>query len=91
MVFENPNVGWETHIDEDGVERTYACADVLLFTALYKEAEDIVGKSQSMELYEPSLSYHQEIIEGQKGLFLTKVQGYQGVDVEPCFGSIFHL
>lgn len=95
IVPENPNVGWETHIDEDGVERTYACADVLLFTALYKEAEDIVGKSQSMELYEPSLSYHQEIIEGQKWIVFDKgcFLGLQvlGEDVEPCFeGASFY-
>lgn len=95
IVPENPNIGWETHIDEDGVERTYACADVLLFTALYKEAEDIVGKSQSMELYEPSLSYHQEIIEGQKWIVFDKgcFLGLQvlGEDVEPCFeGASFY-
>lgn len=89
IVPENPNISWESHIDEDGVERTYACADVLIFTALYAEAGDIVGKSQSMELYEPSLKYHQAIFEGQKyivfdeGCFL----GLQvlGDDVEPCF------
>lgn len=95
IVPENPNVSWETHIDEDGVERTYACADVLLFTALYKEAENIVGKSQSMELYEPSLSYHQEIIEGQKWIVFDKgcFLGLQvlGEDVEPCFeGASFY-
>ena len=89
IVPENPNIGWEQHLDDDGVERTYACADVLIFTALYVEAGDIVGKSQSMELYEPSLKYHQAIQDGQKyivfdeGCFL----GLQvlGDDVEPCF------
>lgn len=97
IVPENPNVSWEPHLDEDGVERTYACADVLIFTALYAEAGDIVGKSQSMELYEPSLKYHQAIHDGQKfivfdeGCFL----GLQvlGDDVEPCFegASFFEL
>lgn len=38
------NFAWETHLDEDGVERTYACTDVLLFSALYPEASEIVGK-----------------------------------------------
>jgi hypothetical protein len=38
------NFAWEQHLDEDGIERTYACTDVLLFTALYPEASDIVGK-----------------------------------------------
>jgi len=45
IVPENPNISWEQHIDEDGVTRTYACSDVLIFTALYKEANEIIGKS----------------------------------------------
>ena len=44
IVPENPNVAWETHLDEDGVERTYACVDVLIFTGLYTEANNIIGK-----------------------------------------------
>ena len=55
IVPENPNFAWEKHKDEDGIEREYACFDVLLFTALYDEASEIIGKSQSMELYEPSI------------------------------------
>lgn len=94
IVPENYNLAWEAHVDEDGVERIYACVDVIIFTALYKEANDIVGKSQSMELYEPSLQYHKQIIEGQQyivfdaGCFL----GLQvlGNEVEPCFeGAAF--
>lgn len=94
IVPENPHLQWEEHKDEDGVARTYACVDVLIFTALYKEASDIIGKAQSMELYEPSLQYHREIIHGQQyivfdeGCFL----GLQvlGKDVEPCFeGAAF--
>ena len=92
---ENPNVTWESHLDDDGVERLYACADVLIFTALYKEAAEIVGKSQSMELYAPSLKYHEAIVKGQRyivfdeGCFL----GLQvlGDNVEPCFeGASFY-
>ena len=95
IVPESPNISWETHVDEDGVERTYACADVLIFTAIYKEASDIVGKSQSMELYAPSLKYHEAIIKGRRfivfdeGCFL----GLQvlGDNVEPCFeGASFY-
>ncbi len=95
IVPEQPNVSWETHLDEDGVERTYACADVLIFTAIYKEASDIVGKSQSMELYGPSLKYHEAIVKGKRyivfdeGCFL----GLQvlGDKVEPCFeGASFY-
>lgn len=94
IVPENSHLQWEEHEDEDGVVRTYACVDVLIFTALYKEASDIIGKAQSMELYEPSLQYHREIIHGQQyivfdeGCFL----GLQvlGKDVEPCFeGAAF--
>ena len=94
IVPENPHLQLEEHEDEDGVVRTYACVDVLIFTALYKEASDIIGKAQSMELYEPSLQYHREIIHGQQyivfdeGCFL----GLQvlGKDVEPCFeGAAF--
>ena len=95
IVPENPHFAWEPHIDEDGVERIYACTDVYIFTALYDEAADIIGKSQSMELYEPSLHYHRAIIKGQQyivfdeGCFL----GLQvlGDAVEPCFeGAAFY-
>ena len=89
IVPENPNIAWETHVDKDGVERTYACADVLLFTALYKEASEIVDKPQSMEIYPPSIKANWQFINGQRyyvfeeGCFL----GLQvlGDEVEPCF------
>ena len=48
IVPETVNFAWEKHLDEDGVEREYACCDVLIFTALYEEANEIVGKAQSM-------------------------------------------
>ena len=95
IVPENPNIAWETHLDEDGTERTYACADVLIFTALYEEASEIVGKSQSMELFRPSLKYHEAIIKNRRfivfdeGCFL----GLQvlGDNTEPCFeGASFY-
>ena len=94
VVPESPNFAWETHVDEDGVEREYACVDVLLYTSLYQEAEQIPGKSQSMELYAPSIKGEWEIVEGKKlfkytdGCFL----GLQvlGDKVEPCFeGAAF--
>lgn len=95
IVPENPNVAWEDFLDDDGVTRTYACADVLIFTALYEEANEIIGKSQSMELYAPSLKYHEAIIHNRRfvvfddGCFL----GLQvlGDKVEPCFeGASFY-
>ena len=95
IVPENPNVAWEPYLDDDGITRTYACADVLIFTALYEEANKIVGKSQSMELYRPSLTYHEAIVKGRRyvvfdtGCFL----GLQvlGDNTEPCFeGASFY-
>ena len=95
IVPENPNVAWEQFLDDDGVTRTYACTDVLIFTALYEEAKEIIGKSQSMELYAPSLKYHEAIIHNKRfivfddGCFL----GLQvlGDTVEPCFeGASFY-
>lgn len=95
IVPENPNVAWEPFLDTDGIERIYACADVLIFTALYEEANEIVGKSQSMELYRPSLTYHEAIVKGRRyivfdtGCFL----GLQvlGDNTEPCFeGASFY-
>ncbi|MBQ4122238.1 hypothetical protein IJD44_00715 [bacterium] len=66
IVPERHNFAWEAHKDEDGVERIYACADVFIYTALYDEATTIVGKSQSMELYEPSITGDWSIINGEK-------------------------
>lgn len=95
IVPETNNFAWEKHLDEDGVEREYACVDVLIFTSLYSEANEIVGKAQSMELFEPTLKYHFEVINGVKwavlddGCFL----GLQvlGDNVEPCFeGAAFY-
>ena len=94
IVPENYNLAWERHLDEDGVEREYACVDVLIFTALYKEANEIVGKAQSMEIYESSMKGSWKYINGKRlyeftdGCFL----GLQvlGEDVEPCFeGAAF--
>ena len=95
FVPETNNFAWEKHLDEDGVEREYACCDTYLFTALYPEASEIVGKGQSMELYAPTIQYHFAVIKGQKyvvfehGSFL----GLQvlGDFVEPCFeGASFY-
>lgn len=95
IVPENPNISWEKFLDDDGIEREYACCDVLIFSALYDETKEIVGKSQSMELYPPSITGKWVIIEGKKlykyeeGVFL----GLQilGDSVEPCFeGAAFY-
>ena len=91
---QDMNFAWEKHVDEDGVEREYACVNVYYYTALYEEAGEIDGKGQSMELYRKSVVGTWKIIDGrqwyvfEKGSFL----GLQvlGDDVEPCFeGAAF--
>lgn len=94
IVPAEPNVTWEAHLDEDGVERTYACVDVLIYTGLYSEAHDIIGKGQSMELYRPSIKGDWKIISGRKYFVFSEGQflGLQvlGDSVEPCFqGAAF--
>jgi len=94
IVPENPHFAWEKHMDEDGVEREYACVDILLFTALYSEAEDIVGKAQSMELYDKSIEGEWIEVDGQKCFSFTRAcfLGLQilGEETEPCFeGAAF--
>ena len=84
-----PNFAWEKHEDENGKVRDYACFDVLYYTALYGDANEIAGKGQSMELYRNTLKGAWQYIEGKKayvfsdGCFL----GLQvlGDEVEPCF------
>ena len=96
IVPENPNFAWEKHLDVDGVERTYACTDVYLFTGLYKqEAFDIIQKSQSMELYADSIEGEWQFINGKRFFVFTEGRflGLQalGEDYEPCFeGAAFY-
>lgn len=97
LVMENPNFAWEDHLDEDGVIRTYACADVIYYTALYPEAKLIPGCSQSMEIWRDNLVGEWKVwpedgepyYDFQKGCLL----GLQvlGSLVEPCFeGAAFY-
>ena len=94
IVPENPNLTWEDHEDEDGIIRTYACVDVLIFTGLYAEANAIVGKSQSMEIYPPSITGAWKIINGKK-YYVFETGHFLGLQVlgdttEPCFeGAAF--
>lgn len=95
IVPENPNASWESHLDTDGITREYLCTDVLIFTALYKEANEIVSKPQSMEIYEPTMKGSWQIIEGRKYFVFTEGSflGLQvlGDEVEPCFeGAAFY-
>lgn len=96
IVPENPNFAWEKHVDCDGIEREYACSDVILFTALYPEANLIIDKPQSMEIYPKDLEGEWMISpEDGEPYFLFKkgrLLGLQilGDEVEPCFeGAAF--
>ena len=87
---------WEKHLDSDGVEREYACTDVLLYTAIYKkEALDIVSSAQSMELYADAIDGDWQYINGKRYFVFTDgcFLGLQalGTDFEPCFeGAAFY-
>ena len=94
VVPEDPNLIWEKHLDEDGIEREYVCADVLLFTGIYPEANEIPGKSQSMEIYPPSIKGAWQVIDGRRVYVYTEgcFLGLQalGDTTDPCFeGSEF--
>lgn len=71
IVPENPNFAWEEHEDEDGIVRTYACADVFLFTTLYAEATAIIERPQSMELYVKTLKGSWQYIDGKRYFVYT--------------------
>jgi phage shock protein A len=94
---QDMNFAWEKHLDEDGVEREYACVNVYYYTALYEEAGEICGKGQSMELYKKSVKGDWQIINGKRYYVFEKASflGLQvlGDDVEPCFegASFFAL
>lgn len=96
VISADPNFAWETHLDEDDVEREYACADVILYTALYPEANLISGKSQSMEIHRAGLTGEWKIWDGDKQPYYQFHKGHLlglqvlGDEVEPCFeGSAF--
>lgn len=96
LVAAEPNFAWEDHMDSDGVVRTYACADVLYYTALYPEAKLIPGCSQSMEIWRENLEGEWKIWEdGEPYYHFYKgcLLGLQvlGTLVEPCFeGAAFY-
>lgn len=89
VVPENYNFKWEKHLDNDGVEREYACVDVLIYTGLYQEATSIVGSPQSMELWEPSIKGKWGFVDGKRCYIFEDASflGLQvlGQEVEPCF------
>lgn len=95
VVPQEPNFAWEKHVDDDGVEREYACVDVLYYTGLYGEAGTIPGKAQSMELYAPSIKGEWKILNGKRCYVYSDAcfLGLQalGNGTEPCFeGAAFY-
>ena len=95
IVPENYNLKWESHLDEDGISRVYACVDVLLFTALYREAESISTKALSMEIYAQSIRGEWKYVDGRRWYVFDegKCLALQvlGDAVEPCFeGAAFY-
>lgn len=91
------NFAWEDHLDVDGVTRTYACSDVLLFTGLYPEAKLIPDESQSMEIFRGNLKGEWRISEEDNQPYYHFLQGclvglqVLGQEVEPCFeGAAFY-
>lgn len=97
LVAADPNFAWEDHLDPDGEIRTYACADVVYYTALYPEAKLIAGSSQSMEIWRGNLEGEWKIWpdDGEPYYHFYKgcLLGLQvlGTMVEPCFeGAAFY-
>ena len=94
VVPQEPEIEWVKHVDEDGIEREYASCAVYVYTALYQEANKIVGKSHSMELYPPSIKGEWIYAKGRKMFKFTDGAFYGlqvlGDLVEPCFeGAAF--
>ena len=91
------NFAWENYLDEDGVERSYACFDVILWTRYYEEANKIIGQPQSMEL-DPTSIDGTWVLDPDTGVpyFVythAELLGFcvLGEDVEPCFeGASFY-
>ncbi len=92
---DSMNFQWELMLDPDGVYRTYACADLILWTARYPEAKKIVGKSHSMELNPKTISGEFKVIDGEEYFNINHAEFFGlcvlGDNVEPCFeGSSFY-
>ena len=88
-------LGWETHVDSDGVEREYAVFSIFLHTNYFKAANKIVGNPQSMELDPESIEGEWVQMEDEMEYFVyksAKMKGFTvlGKNVEPCFqGAAF--
>lgn len=88
------NFEWETHLDNDGVYRTYACCDVVLWTGRYPVASKIVGKNHSMELNPDTIDGEWVDYDDEFFFQFTNAEFLGlcvlGDEYEPCFeGSSF--
>lgn len=95
FVPEEMNFKWEMFLDPDGVYRTYACTDIILWTGRYPIASKIVGKSHSMELNPDTVKG--EWVEHDDDFYFefTNAEFFGlcvlGEEYEPCFeGSSFY-
>ena len=95
FVPEEMNFKWEMSLDPDGVYRTYACTDIILWTGRYPIASKIVGKSHSMELNPDTVEG--EWVEHDDDFYFefTNAEFFGlcvlGEEYEPCFeGSSFY-
>ncbi len=92
----NPSgFAWETHLDEDGIERIYACFDVVLYTDRYPEAVKIVDCAQSIEINPHTSSGNWTVINGEYVFNYSFAEIYGlcalGKDYKPCFeGAAFY-
>ena len=95
FVPQDMNFKWEMSLDPDGVYRTYACTDIILWTGRYPVASRIVGKSHSMEL-NPETVEGDWVDDGDDFYYqFTNAEFFGlcilGDEYEPCFeGSSFY-
>lgn len=95
FVPEEMNFKWEMFLDPDGVYRTYACTDIILWTGRYPIASKIVGKSHSMELNPDTVEGEWVEHDDEYYFEFTNAEFFGlcvlGEEYEPCFeGSSFY-
>lgn len=95
FVPEEMNFKWEMSLDPDGVYRTYACTDIILWTGRYPIASKIVGKSHSMELNPDTVEGEWVEHDDEYYFEFTNAEFFGlcvlGEEYEPCFeGSSFY-
>lgn len=59
---------WQDHLDSDGVNRTYATYDVVIWGEYFPEAKIAFGKSQSMEIDPKTIQGEWKVIDVNTGL-----------------------